>query len=59
MGNYAFQSDELHHPEYLQFNTHSSMPSSYNHSPQVSLVEHFSTAHIDDLEGEGEPTHAS
>jgi hypothetical protein len=26
------------------------MPSSYNHPPQESLVQHFSTAHIDDLE---------
>jgi hypothetical protein len=26
------------------------MPSSYNPPPQVSLVQHFSTAHIDDLE---------
>ena len=32
-GNYALQSDELHHLEYPQFNTHSSMPSSYNHPP--------------------------
>ena len=50
MGNYALQPDELHHPEYPQFNTHSSMPSSNNHPPQESLVQHFSTAHIDDLE---------
>jgi hypothetical protein len=26
------------------------MPSSYNHPPQESLVQHFLTAHIDDLE---------
>jgi hypothetical protein len=32
------------------FNTHSSMPSSYNHPPQESLVQHFPTTHIDDLE---------
>jgi hypothetical protein len=32
------------------FNTHSSMPSSYNHPPQESLIQHFPTAHIDDLE---------
>jgi hypothetical protein len=32
------------------FNTHSSMPSSYNHPLQESLVQHFPTAHIDDLE---------
>ena len=50
MGNYALQSDELHHPEYLQFNTHSSMPLSYNHPPQESLVQHFLTAHVDFLE---------
>ena len=50
MRNYALQSDELHHPKYSQFNTHSSMPSSYNHSPQESLVQHFATAHIDDLQ---------
>ena len=50
MGNYALQYDELHHLEYPQFNTHSSMPSSYNHHPQESLVQHFPTAHIDDLE---------
>ena len=25
------------------------MPSSYNHPPQESLVQHFPTAHIDDL----------
>jgi hypothetical protein len=29
---------------------HSSMPSSYIHPPQESLVQHFSTAHFDDLE---------
>jgi hypothetical protein len=29
---------------------HYSMPSSYNHHPQESLVQHFSTTHIDDLE---------
>ena len=28
------------------FNTHSSMPSSYNHPPQESLVQYFPTAHI-------------
>jgi hypothetical protein len=49
-GNYALQPDELHRPEYPQFNTHSSMPSSYNHFPQESLVQYFSTAHIDDFE---------
>ena len=49
-GNYALQSDELHHLEYLQFSSHSSLPSSYNHPPQESLVQHFPTAHIDDLE---------
>jgi hypothetical protein len=49
-GNYALQPNELHHPEYSQFNTHSSMPSLYNHPPQESLVQHFPTAHIDDLE---------
>ena len=32
-GNYALQSDEQHHPEYLQFNTHSSMLSLYNRPP--------------------------
>jgi hypothetical protein len=48
--NYALKSDELHHPEYPQFNTHSSIPSSYNRPPQESLVQHFPTAHIDDLE---------
>jgi hypothetical protein len=32
------------------FNTHSSMPSSCNPPPQESLVQHFPTAHIDDLE---------
>ena len=26
------------------------MPSSYNHPPQESLAQHFSTTHIDDLE---------
>ena len=50
LGNYALQPNELHHPEYLQFNIHSSMPSSYSHPPQKSLVQHFPTAHIDDLE---------
>jgi hypothetical protein len=50
LGNYALQPDELYHFEYLQFNTHSSMPSSYNHPPQESLMQHFPTAHIDDLE---------
>jgi hypothetical protein len=29
---------------------HSSLPSSYNHRPQESLVQHFSTANFDDLE---------
>jgi hypothetical protein len=38
MGNYALQSYELHHFEYPQLNNHSSMPSSYNHPPQESLV---------------------
>jgi dihydrodipicolinate synthase/N-acetylneuraminate lyase len=28
----------------------SSMPSSYNHPPQESLMQHFLTAHTDDLE---------
>jgi Zn-finger protein len=50
MGNYALQSYEQHYPEYPQFNNHSSMPLSYNHHPQESLVQHFPTAHIDDLE---------
>ena len=49
LGNYAIQLDELHHPECLKFNTHSSMLSSYNHLPQESLVQHFPIAHIDDL----------
>jgi hypothetical protein len=48
-GNYALQPDELHHHEYPQFNSDSSMPSSYNPPPQESLVQHFPTAHIDDL----------
>ena len=30
---------------------HSSMPSSYIHPPQESLVQHFPIAHFDDLEG--------
>jgi hypothetical protein len=29
---------------------HSSLPSSYNHPPQGSLVQHFPTANFDDLE---------
>jgi hypothetical protein len=29
---------------------HYSLPSSYNHPPQESLVQHFPTAHFDDLE---------
>jgi hypothetical protein len=49
-GNYALHPEELHHPEILQFNTHSSMPSSDKHLPQESLVQHFPTNHIDDLE---------
>ena len=49
-GNYAFQSDELHHPKYSQFNNYSSIPSSYNPPPQESLVQYFSTTHINDLE---------
>jgi hypothetical protein len=49
-GNYALQSYELHHPEYPQLNSYSSIPSSYNHPPQESLVQHFPTVHIDDLE---------
>jgi hypothetical protein len=28
---------------------HSSLPLSYNHPPQESLVQHFSTANVDDL----------
>jgi hypothetical protein len=31
-------------------NKHSSLPSPYNHPPQESLMQHFPTAHIDDLE---------
>ena len=58
MGNYALQSDELYQPEYPQLNNHSSMPSSYNSPPQEPLVQHFPTAHIDDLE-EREPTHGN
>jgi hypothetical protein len=50
MGNYALQSHELYHLEYPQFNTHSSMPSSYSPPPRELLVQHFPTAHIDDLE---------
>jgi hypothetical protein len=37
-GKYALQTNESHHPEYLQLNNHSSMPSLYNHPPQESLV---------------------
>jgi hypothetical protein len=36
--------------EPFTMDNHSSMPSSYNHPPQESLVQHFPTAHIDDLE---------
>jgi hypothetical protein len=50
MGNYALQSYELYHLEYPQLNNHSSIPSSYNHHSQESLVQHFPIAHIDDLE---------
>jgi hypothetical protein len=50
MGNYALHSDELRHSEYPQFNTHSSMPSSYSPTPRESLVQHFPTTYIDDLE---------
>jgi hypothetical protein len=32
---------------------HSSIPSSYNHPSQESLVQHFSTVHFDDLEERG------
>ena len=49
-GNYALQFDELHHLEYPQLNNYFTMPSSYNHPPQEPLVQHFPTAHIDDLE---------
>jgi hypothetical protein len=48
--NYALQSNGLHHFEYPQFNSHSSMPSSYNPPPQESLVQHFPTVGINDLE---------
>ena len=48
--NYALQSYKLHYPEYSQLNNHSSIPSSYNHPPKKSLVQHFPTVHIDDLE---------
>jgi hypothetical protein len=36
--------------EHFILDNHSSMPSSYNHPPQESLVQHFPTAHFDDLE---------
>jgi hypothetical protein len=36
--------------EHFILDNHSSMPSSYNHHPQESLVQHFPSAHFDDLE---------
>jgi hypothetical protein len=36
--------------EPIILDNHPSMPSSYNHPPQESLVQHFPTAHIDDFE---------
>jgi hypothetical protein len=35
--------------EHFILDNHSSMPSSYNHPPQESLVQHFSSAHFNDL----------
>ena len=39
MRNYAPQVDELHHPEYPQFDNQFSTPSSCNHTPQDSSLE--------------------
>jgi hypothetical protein len=39
IGNYAPQVDELHHPEYLQFNNQFSTPSSYDYPPKLSSLE--------------------
>ena len=38
-GNYAPQVDELHHPEYLQFDNQFSTPSSCNYPPQGSSLD--------------------
>ena len=38
-GNYAPQVDELHHPEYSQFDNQVPIPSSCNHPPQDSSLE--------------------
>jgi hypothetical protein len=45
--------------EPYMLDNHFSLPSSSNRPFQESLVQHFPTAHIDDLEEKGEPTHAS
>ena len=39
MGNHAPQVNELHHPEYLQFDNQFSTPSSCNYPPQDSSLE--------------------
>ena len=39
MGNYNSQVDELHHPDYPQFDNQFSTPSSYDYSPKQSSLE--------------------
>jgi hypothetical protein len=38
-GNYTPQVDELHHPEYPQFDNHVSSHSSYDYPPEKSSLE--------------------
>jgi hypothetical protein len=46
----SFPNSSLLATEPFILDNHSSMPSSYNHPPQELLVQHFPTAHFDDLE---------
>jgi hypothetical protein len=46
----SFPNSFLLAAESFILHNHSSLPSSYNHPPQESLVQHFPTANFDDLE---------
>jgi hypothetical protein len=45
-GNYSPQVDELHHPEYPQFDNQFSTPSSYGYPPKLSSLEYTLKAFI-------------
>jgi hypothetical protein len=46
----SFSNSSLLATEPFNVHNHYSMPSLYNHPPQESLVQHFPTTHVDDLE---------